>query len=227
MCGRYSLEAKSSDVVEAFELADAISISARYNIAPTQVVPVVRLDPGTGVRQLQMIRWGLKPAWARGPRPIINARSETVAQKPSFRSAFKHRRCLVPATGFYEWQKLGSARQPFCIRQRDGEVFAFAGIWDRCPDDEGNPVEAFAILTCRPNSTMQAIHDRMPVILGPAAYSSWLDAEVQSPGPLVDLLAPAPEDRLTAYPVSTRVNSPAHDDAKCVEPLAGRDVESI
>jgi putative SOS response-associated peptidase YedK len=226
MCGRYSLEARSSEIVEAFRLAEAISLSARYNIAPTQSVPVVRLDPDTRDRRLQMACWGLKPAWAKGPRPIINARSETIAQKPSFRSAFKNRRCLVPATGFYEWQKLGSAKQPFCIRQRDGHVFAFAGIWDRCPDDEGNPVEAFAILTCGPNRTMQPIHDRMPVILDPGAYTLWLDPAVQSPEPLSDLLVPAPDDRLTAYPVSNRVNSPAHDDAGCVEPLAGSDVES-
>jgi putative SOS response-associated peptidase YedK len=221
MCGRYSLEARSSEIVEAFGLAEAISMSARYNIAPTQSVPVVRLDPEQGQRRLQMIRWGLKPAWARGPRPIINARSETVAQKPSFRTAFKRRRCLVPATGFYEWQKLGSARQPFCIRLRDGQVFAFAGIWDRHPDEEGRLVEAFAILTCGPNQTMESIHDRMPVILDPAAYSVWLDPQVQSPEPLVDLLVPAPNDRLTAYPVSSRVNSPAHDDVECTEPLAG------
>ncbi len=221
MCGRYSLVARASEIVEAFGLAEAISISARYNIAPTQSVPVVRLDPVTSDRRLRMIRWGLTPAWARGPRPIINARCETVDQKPSFRSAFEHRRCLVPATGFYEWQKLGSARQPFCIRQRGGQVFAFAGIWDRCPDEEGRAVEAFAILTCGPNKTMESIHDRMPVILDPAAYSVWLDPQVRSPEPLVDLLVPAPNDCLTAYPVSNRVNSPAHDDAECIEPLPG------
>jgi putative SOS response-associated peptidase YedK len=221
MCGRYSLEARPSEIVEAFGLAEAIAIPPRYNVAPTQHVPIVRLDPETRDRRLQTVRWGLTPAWARNPRPLINARSETVAGKPSFRSAFKHRRCLVPATGFYEWQKLGPAKQPFCIRRRDGQVFAFAGIWDRCPDEKGDPAEAFVILTCAPNQTMEPIHNRMPVILEAAAYSLWLDPGVQSPEPLAGLLAPAPDDRLTAYPVSSRVNSPAHDDAECMEPLAG------
>jgi putative SOS response-associated peptidase YedK len=221
MCGRYSLEARSSEIVEAFGLAEAISVEARYNIAPTQSVPIVRIDPETSDRRLQVVRWGLRPAWARSPKPIINARSETIAEKPSFRSAFKQRRCLVPATGFFEWQKLGSAKQPFCIRLHAGGVFAFAGIWDRFRDEEGNPAEAFAILTCAPNKTMEPIHDRMPVILDAAAHALWLDPQVQSPEPLGGLMVPAPDDRLTAYPVSSRVNSPAHDDAECIEPLAG------
>jgi putative SOS response-associated peptidase YedK len=221
MCGRYSLEARSSEIVEALGLAEAISVEPRYNIAPTQHVPIVRIDAGTGARRLQAVRWGLTPAWARGPRPIINARSETIAEKPSFRSSFQRRRCLVPATGFYEWQKIGSAKQPFCIRQRDGGVFAFAGIWERYRDDDGTPADGFAILTCAPNRTMEPIHNRMPVILDAAAYALWLDPEVQSSGPLAALMVAAPDDRLTAYPVSSRVNSPAHDDAECIEPLAG------
>jgi putative SOS response-associated peptidase YedK len=221
MCGRYSLEARSSEIVEAFGLAEALSVEARYNIAPTQNVPVVRIDPDTRDRRLEVIRWGLQPAWAKGPRPIINARSETIAEKPSFRSAFKQRRCLVPATGFFEWQKLGSAKQPFCIRPHDRGVFAFAGIWDWFRDKEGNQAEAFAILTCAPNRTMEPIHNRMPVILDAAAYQLWLDPGVQSAEPLAPLMVPAPDDRLTAYPVSSRVNSPAHDDAECIEPLPG------
>jgi putative SOS response-associated peptidase YedK len=221
MCGRYSLEAKPSEIVEAFGLAEAISVGARYNIAPTQSVPIVRIDPEAGDRRLQVVRWGLRPAWARSPKPIINARSETIAEKPSFRSAFRQRRCLVPATGFYEWQKLGSSKQPFCIRPHGGGLFAFAGIWDRFRDEAGEPGEAFAILTCVPNRTMEPIHNRMPVILDAAAYARWLDPQVQSPEPLVELMVPVPDDRLTAYPVSSRVNSPAHDDAECTEPLAG------
>jgi putative SOS response-associated peptidase YedK len=226
MCGRYSLQARSSEIVEAFALAEAIAYSSRYNIAPTQNVPVVRHDPAGGDRRMELVRWGLTPPWARGPRPIINARSETIAEKPSFRAAFRHRRCLVPATGFYEWQKLGTAKQPFHIRTREGGVFAFAGIWDRCPDADGNPVDAFAILTCAPNETMKPIHNRMPVILDPGAYSVWLDSSLESAEPLVALMVPAPDDRLAAYPVSNRVNSPAHDDPGCVEPLAGQDAES-
>jgi putative SOS response-associated peptidase YedK len=221
MCGRYSLAATASEIVEAFGLAEAIAIPPRYNIAPTQHVPIVRLDPGGQERRLDVVRWGLTPAWARGPRPIINARSETIAEKPSFRSAFKQRRCLVPASGFYEWQKLGAAKQPYCVRPHDGGLLAFAGIWDRFRDEEGNQADAFAILTCAPNRTMEPIHNRMPVILGTAAYARWLDPQVQELDPLADLLVPAPDDRLTAYPVSNRVNSPGHDDAECIEPLAG------
>ncbi|MHC4220323.1 MAG: SOS response-associated peptidase [Planctomycetota bacterium] len=221
MCGRYSLEARSSEIVEAFRLAEAIAFSARYNISPTQQVPVVRQDPETADRRLDLIRWGLTPAWARGSRPIINARSETIDQKPSFRASFRSRRCLVPATGFYEWQKLRAAKQPFHIRIREGGVFAFAGIWDRSPDADGSPVETFAILTCAPNETMKPIHNRMPVILDPEAYHLWLDSSLESAEPLVELLVPAPDDRLTAYPVSNRVNKPAHDDVECIAPLDG------
>jgi putative SOS response-associated peptidase YedK len=226
MCGRYSLEAGADEIAEAFALAESIAFSARYNIAPTQSVPVVRPGPSATDRRLDVIRWGLTPAWAKGPRPIINARSETAAEKPSFRSAFKRRRCLVPATGFYEWQKLGSAKQPFHIRMRKGGVFAFAGLWDTCPDPDGNTVEAFAVLTCAPNATMKPIHNRMPVILDARDYETWLDPALESGDALTALLAPAPDDRLTAFPVTSHVNSPAHDDARCVEPVAGGDSES-
>jgi putative SOS response-associated peptidase YedK len=226
MCGRYSLTAGAGEIAEAFALAESIALSARYNIAPTQSVPVVRCGPAETDRRLDVIRWGLTPAWAKGPRPIINARSETVAEKPSFRPAFRRRRCLVPATGFYEWQKLGGATQPFHIRMPDGGVFAFAGIWDTCPDADGNPLEAFVILTCAPNDTMRPIHNRMPVILDPRDYRAWLDPRVESDEALAALMVPAPDDRLTAYPVTSHVNSPAHDDASCVEPLADRGAES-
>ncbi len=220
MCGRYSLEAKSKDIVEAFALSEAIAIIPRYNIAPTQTAPVLRLDRESGACRLDVIKWGLTPRWAKGQRPIINARSETIDQKPSFRSAFRHRRCLVPATGFFEWQKLGSAKQPFHIRLCDRGVFAFAGIWDRFESGDGGPVECFAILTTAPNRTMAPIHNRMPVILDRAAYERWLDQEVESAEPLADIMGSASDDLLEAYPVSSRVNSPAHDDAECVRPLS-------
>ncbi len=215
MCGRYSLEARPDEIAAAFEIAEAVVCAARYNIAPTQTVPVVRIDPATTQRCLELIRWGL-PSYGSNPRPLINARSETVDRKPSFRRAFASRRCLVPATGFFEWQKLGRARQAFHFRRRDGGLFAFAGIWDHT----GTEGDAFVILTTRPNPTVSPIHDRMPVILAPEAYSKWLDPGEQSPQSLLDLLAPAPDDALTAIPVSSRVNSPAHDDPACVEPLA-------
>ncbi len=218
MCGRYSLEARPDEIAEAFEIAGVIACAARYNIAPTQTVPVVRVDPAATCRRLEMIRWGL-PSHGTNPRPLINARSETVDRKPSFRRAFASRRCLVPATGFFEWQKLGRARQPFHFRPRDGGLLAFAGIWNHRASAHG---DAFVILTTSANPTVSPIHDRMPVILSPDAYSIWLDPGEQSPQKLLELLVPAPDDTLRAVPVSTRVNSPGNDDPACVEPLAGR-----
>ncbi len=222
MCGRYSLEARPDEIAEAFEIPGVVACAARYNIAPTQTVPVVRVDPAAMCRRLEMIRWGL-PSHRTNPRPLINARSETVDRKPSFRRAFASRRCLVPATGFFEWQKLGRARQPFHFRPRDGGLLAFAGIWGRrasTQDGQGGMGDAFVILTTCANPTVSPIHDRMPVILAPDAYSIWLDPGEESPQRLLDLLVPAPDDTLTAVPVSNRVNSPAHDDPACVEPLA-------
>ena len=217
MCGRYSLEARPDEIAEAFALAEAIVVPARYNIAPTQSVPIVRIDAATGGRRLEMIRWGI-PSHPDNPRPLINARSESVDRKPSFRSAFRQRRCLVPATGFFEWQKLAGAKQPFHIRRHDRRLFAFAGIWE--PGGDVQDGAAFAILTTVPNETVSPIHDRMPVILDPAAYATWLDPAEQSSQRLLELLVPAPDDTLTAYPISTRVNRTVHDDPACVEPLA-------
>lgn len=222
MCGRYSLDARPQQIAEAFALAEAIELEPRYNIAPTQSVPVVRLDQASRCRRLDMIRWGLARLRSKDSRPIINARSETVAERPAFRLAFRCRRCLVPATGFYEWQKLGGAKQPFQIRRRDRALFALAGIWDRCPDGSGGVIEAFAVLTTTPNGTVAPIHDRMPVVLEPSAYSLWLDPDLESAASLRPLLGPLPDDRLIAYPISDRVNSADHDDAACVEPLAER-----
>ena len=222
MCGRYSLEARPEEIAEAFALAEAIAFAPRYNIAPTQTVPVVRVAPDTTERRLDMIRWGLTP----GKRNLINARAETVHSRPTFRQAFQSRRCLVPATGFYEWQKLGDAKQPFYIRSFAGEIFAFAGIWDRAKDKDGAAVDAFAILTTEPNELMAPIHDRMPVILDPDAYKLWLNPD-ESSGTLKGLLRPATEGRLTAFPISTHVNSPDHDDAACIKPLAAKPADGF
>ncbi len=228
MCGRYSLDATPKEIVEAFALAESIAFSSRFNIAPTQQVPVVRADRETGGRRLEMVRWGLTPAWWSQPRPIINARSETIERR--FRRTFHERRCLVPATGFYEWdvarrtrasaeKKLGGARQPFHIRRRDRGLFAFAGIWDLFRAGEGGSIEGCAILTTRPNRLIEPLHDRMPVILGPDQYAAWLDP-TRSEAELKEMFAPPPEDLLEAYPVSRRVNGPANDDRACAEPLA-------
>ena len=227
MCGRYSLETRSHELVEAFSLGASFAWGPRYNIAPTQPVPIVRPAESGGLR-CDVVRWGLSPAWAG--RLLINARSETAASKRSFQDSFATRRCLVPATGFFEWQKLGGARQPFHIRLADRSLFAFAGIWDRTHID-GENMNAFVILTTRPNSVMRPIHDRMPVILRPDAWQTWL-----GPGGdrKPDLLEPVADSDLQACPVSSMVNSAANDDPACVAPLApgeaadpGTDGESL
>lgn len=237
MCGRYALMSDPELLVELLALASLPRLNPRYNIAPTQQVPVVRAAapaPAPGKedsrdesrRRLDFLHWGLIPSWAKdstiGAR-MINARSETAAEKPAFRSALRRRRCLVPADAFYEWKKLAKGKQPYCIRMRDGRPFAFAGLWERWrhPEGEGEeiePIESFTILTTTANALMKSIHDRMPVIIPRQAYELWLDEEVQDPAKLRDLLGPISGGLLEAYPVSKRINSPRNDDAACLEP---------
>ncbi len=217
MCGRYSLDATPQDLVEAFGLAEAIAFERRYNIAPTQDVPVVRVDPEAGDRRAAILRWGMAQANFGGSRLLINARSETIDQKTTFREAFLLRRCVVPARGFYEWQKLGDVKQPFHIRRRDGALLAFAGMWAHGGAEER--LENFVILTTAPNRTMEGIHDRMPAILDRPGWEAWLDTG-QLPQRLHELLGPAPDHLLEAYPVSRRVNGSANDDRACIERLA-------
>ena len=171
-----------------------------------------------------MLHWGLVPAWAEEPKvggQMINARAESAATKPVFREAFRRRRCLVPADGFYEWKKLTSGKQPYCIRGRDHQPFAFAGLWERwLGSDAYPPIESFTILTTEPNALLRPLHDRMPVILDPGDFDLWLDPAIGEPDRLRRLLSPFPDDRLVAYPVSTRVNRPANDDPSCLEEVA-------
>ena len=204
-----------------------LNLRPRYNVAPSQDVAVVRADDGG--RTLGMLRWGLIPAWAKDHAigyKLINARSETAAEKPSFRSAFRTRRCLIPADGFYEWRREGKSRQPWLFGLRDGAPFAFAGLWERWTVPQGaalagslserspgDAVETCTILTTVANGTVAPVHGRMPVILPPDAYGPWLAGEDVA-------LAPYPADAMTAHPVSTLVNRPANDDPRCVEPIA-------
>jgi putative SOS response-associated peptidase YedK len=204
--------------------------TARYNVAPQQTVGVVRrADAGKGgERFLDGYRWGLVPFWAKEPgigNKMINARAETLAEKPSFRNALTRRRCLIPADGFYEWDKLGGTRQPSHFRRRDGGLFAFAGLWEEWRDpaagDDAPPLRTCTIITTTPNETVGRVHDRMPVILLPEDEAFWLDAEVRRPDDLLPLLAPYPDELMDAYPVSRRVNSPAADDSDLLAPLSG------
>ena len=168
MCGRYRLSRRKQLIEEYFKTANEVDWDPRYNIAPSQNVGIIRQDPSRPRREFSQVRWGLIPYWAKEAsigNKMTNARSETVADKPAFREAFKNRRCLVPADGFYEWSRTGKAKQPSHFGMQDDSLFAFAGIWDRWKDGSGNPVETCSILTTRPNSLLAAVHDRMPVIL--------------------------------------------------------------
>lgn len=218
MCGRYTLTVDAAVLAEFFELEPLTELEPRYNIAPTQKVPIVR--PGYGrAREWASVRWGLIPSWAKDPSigaRLINARAETAADKPSFRAAFKHRRCLVPADGFYEWVKLAGGKQPHHIRFADRRPFAFAGLWERWSPPGGEAIESCTILTTTPNELIAGLHDRMPVILPRDRFAAWL-----AEGPLptlaaAELLVPHPAEGMEAVPVSKWVNSPRNDDAGCM-----------
>ena len=225
MCGRFTMFIPPEDVAQIFQLSlDQVrrifDFPPRYNVAPTDTVAGVRMRSGGIGREPARLRWGLVPHWARGSEMVartINARAESVADKPAFRDPFRERRCLVLTSGFYEWRKLSSGRQPYFICMRSREPFAFAGLWDRWIGG-GWDIESCAIVTTSANRTVQPIHDRMPVILQPQDYDLWLNTTAGDRDALLDLLRPCPDDQLTAYPVSTLVNKPANDVPECVEP---------
>ncbi len=225
MCGRYSITTPAETLSRLFRFAGPLpNLRPRYNVAPTQQVPVVRRARGDGERELAQVRWGLIPFWAKDEKigyRLINARAEGIAEKPSFRSALKMRRCLVPADGFYEWQATPGRKVPWRITLEDGGPFAFAGLWERwekAPD--GVPVESCTIITTAANALVAKLHDRMPIILAPETYSAWLGEDSAAAPELLALLTPFPPDAMRAYPVSTVVNSPKNDTPECVAPAA-------
>ena len=214
MCARFSLAVPIEDLIELFGLDEWPELAERFNIAPTQVIPAVRDDDGT--RRLDFFEWGFRPSWAKSP--LINAQSETAATKPTFRRAFKQSRCLVPATGFFEWSGPKGARQPFHITMKDKRPFAFAGLWEKRKAEEGMPDASCLLLTIAPNELMRDIHNRMPVILDPADYGVWLDSSLQDAEALNDLLLPFPSERMAARPVSSYVNNVRNQGPGCIEP---------
>jgi putative SOS response-associated peptidase YedK len=225
MCGRFTRWLQFGDLVKAFPdfvFPEPAAFMPRYNIAPTQPVAVV---PNDDSRAVQFFRWGLVPFWAKDPSigsRMINARSETAAEKPSFRAAYRRRRCLILADGFYEWRAEPGSRTktPMYVRMASGEPFAFAGLWEIWHPDDA-PLLSCTILTTEPNELVAPIHNRMPVILAREAYDRWLDPEEQPSGSLDDLLKPYPAGEMTAYPVSRFVNNPANDAPACIVPAAG------
>jgi putative SOS response-associated peptidase YedK len=223
MCGRFRLSRRKQLVEEYFATVSGDEDWVpRYNIAPTQPVAVIRQNPQEPVRKISLMRWGLIPSWAEdssAAAQMINARSETASTKPAFRDALKSRRCLIPADGFYEWVRTGKTKQPYCFEVNGGELFAFAGLWDRWKDTSGRTVETCSILTTTANVVTSAVHDRMPVILDPDGYDLWLDPGMRDVPVASELLKPFDARLMRCYPVSTRINSVANDDAECSAPV--------
>jgi len=218
MCGRYVRSSDKQRIAEHFRLTDpAAEVFPSYNIAPTSFQPIIRLDDDSGERSLVTMRWGLVPAWVRDAKRMgistINTKAETILEKPAWRVPFQKRRCLVPADGFYEWQKIdsgGKNKQPFAFGMADGSTFAFAGLWDRRRAEDGLNLESYSIITTEANELMAAVHTRMPVILKPSEYARWLAPDAGLPPP-IDLLRPFDADRMKSWKVDPAVGNARND----------------
>jgi len=220
MCGRYTLTAELGELEARFDFeATDLQYTPSYNIAPSQPVLAVL---GDGANRAGYLRWGLVPSWAKDPAigsRMINARAETLADKPSFRQALRKRRCLILANGFYEWQRIGKTKQPMYISLQGHQPFAFAGLWEVWRDAAGTPLHTCTIVTTAANAVLQPIHERMPVILDPAAEAVWLDGSVTTPHDLLPLLQPYRAEDMQAYAVSTEVNAPRNNAPSCIAPI--------
>jgi putative SOS response-associated peptidase YedK len=223
MCARYKLVTPTGVIVEDFHIRSGRpNLEARYNIAPSQSVPIVRdvVTRGMSVRQLDLLRWGLVPGWAKDAKigfSTINARAETVAEKPAFRDALRRRRCLVPADGYYEWRSEHSGKQPYLFKRRDSKIMAFAGLWERW-ERGGEPLESFTIIVTEANDLARPVHDRMPVIIEPAHFDRWLDAGRYGPTDILPLLTPFASDLMEMKAVSRRLNSVANEGPELMIP---------
>ena len=221
MCGRFVQYSDPEIYASQFDLDTLCETTPRYNVAPTQPVLAIRQSDERR-RALVRLRWGLVPAWSKGPDSrysMINARAETVKSKPAYRNGFKHRRCLIPAEGFYEWKTGKGGKTPFLIRRQGGEPFAMAGLWERWHGGEGETIESCTIIVTDANELVQEIHDRMPVILGREDHAAWLDPDTKDADGLLAMLRPANPERWTTHPVSRQVNSPRNDGPDLLEPV--------
>jgi putative SOS response-associated peptidase YedK len=228
MCGRYTVTSSPEALGTLFGYEEEPNFPPRYNVAPAQPTAIVRLVGGR--RQFALVRWGLLPSWVKDPKTfalLINARGETVLEKPAFRAAMKRRRCLIPADGFYEWQVEGGRKRPFFVRAKSGAPLAFAGLWETWIGPNGEELETAAIVTTRANQMLAPIHDRMPVIVPPEAFDLWLDCANVDAQTAAALITPAPEDLLEAYEISTAVNRTANDNPKLLEPVGAAPPEPV
>jgi putative SOS response-associated peptidase YedK len=223
MCGRFSLATSAQQVAAHFGLAEVPALSPRYNIAPSQSIAIVRQPDPREVPLLEFRRWGLIPSWAKDPgigSRMINARVETAAEKPAFRAAFRRRRCLVPADGFYEWKAHPKRRRPHHVRLGAGELFGIAGLFESWKSPGREAIESCTLLTTAANPALVALHDRMPIIVDPVHYRRWLDPELREPDAILSLTGSSVSDRLVFQPVGFHVNNPRNDDPVCIEPTA-------
>jgi putative SOS response-associated peptidase YedK len=221
MCGRYVITSPPAAIRALFGYPEQPNFPPRYNVAPTQPVPIVRLDEGK--RQFALVRWGFIPGWVKDPKSVsllINARAESVLDKPAFRNAARRRRCLVPADGFYEWREAGGRKQAYFVRRKDGGPFAFAGLWETWTGPNGEELDTAAIVTTLANRTLSFIHGRMPVMLPPETFELWLDCAKVDAATATALLMPARDNLLEAYQVSPAVNRVANDSAALIAPYA-------
>jgi len=221
MCGRFTRTIPLEDIITEFDVAQVVcDLGPSYNIAPTQPIAIIAEEGGT--RRLVTLHWGLIPSWAKDPaigNKMINARAETLSQKPSFRLAFKKRRCLIIADGFYEWRKQGSRKVPLYIRLKSGQPFGFAGLYEHWTAPDGNTIETCAVITTGANDLLHPIHPRMPVILPKAHHAAWLDPTMEDEQVLLPLLQPFASDEMEAYEVSRQVNSPRYNAPACILPV--------
>jgi putative SOS response-associated peptidase YedK len=218
MCGRFAQRSPAKKVAKQFKVEEVPPLAERYNVAPAQMILGIR-EEGRA-REATFFKWGLVPRWAKDPgigNKLINARSETVEEKPSFRGAFRRRRCIIPADGFYEWKREAGRKHPFYFRMRDERPFGFAGLWERWEGEGGEAINSCTILTTEANKILSPVHDRMPIILDPENYSLWLEGDERDRELLRGLLRPYPATEMVGYPVSTLVNSPSNGGAELIE----------
>jgi putative SOS response-associated peptidase YedK len=220
MCGRFYLDVTAEDMLDYFYLPEAPQLVPQYNIAPSQQIAAIR--SGINGREFVRFRWGLIPSWAKDRKfayRTINARAETLEQKPAFRNAFRHRRCLIPASGFFEWQSTSQGKQPYCITTKSGRPFAFAGLYEHWEDGRGEAIDSCTIVVTEAEGIIATIHERMPVILSPGNFDAWLDTAITDPANLKPLLQPSEMDDIRLFPVSRSVNSPKHDTPLNIQPI--------